>query len=419
MGSIRPLKEEDMQSFAQIAINAYPGIFESTEDALNQTADNFWELQLHDSSIEHYGYWKDGLLAGGMRLYSFQMNFHGKMIQIGGVGLVCVDLLHKKEKIAKEMIDFFLRHFEQKGINVVALYPFRPDFYKKMGFGYGTKMHQYKLAPNSFPYSVDKSNLVYLDSSHKDLLIECASRSAHRVHGMFIKSENEIKRMLSNPKMKTIGYLEGETLKGFIQFYFKKGSDSNFIYNHLVIKELVYESPDALAQICTFLHSQQDQIQQIILNTQDSFIDYLLSDPRNGTNHLIPSVYHETNTSGTGIMYRIINIERLLHDMATIPVCHIDKSCRINIQDTFMHQDQKQTVSLMCIDGTIRVKDAEAPTDFEAEIDISDFTSMMMGNITAARLYLYGKLQVSDADCLETLERLCASFKPPICTTGF
>ncbi|UZM99543.1 GNAT family N-acetyltransferase [Lysinibacillus sp. MHQ-1] len=56
------------------------------------------ENQNHDESLNYFGLWEEGNLIGGMRLHDFQMNLFSKMIPIGGVGLVAVDLLHKKEK---------------------------------------------------------------------------------------------------------------------------------------------------------------------------------------------------------------------------------------------------------------------------------------------------------------------------------
>lgn len=35
---------------------------------------------------------------------------------------------------------FYLRHYRERGTPLTALYPFRPDFYRSMGFGFGTKV---------------------------------------------------------------------------------------------------------------------------------------------------------------------------------------------------------------------------------------------------------------------------------------
>jgi len=53
--------------------------------------------------VHFYGYYNDkNELVGGMRIHDYQMYFNNrKKLRAGGIGLVAVDLLHKKEKIAK------------------------------------------------------------------------------------------------------------------------------------------------------------------------------------------------------------------------------------------------------------------------------------------------------------------------------
>jgi predicted acetyltransferase len=62
-----------------------------------------------------------------MCLHDFTMDFLGVRIPAGGVGQVAVDLLHKKEHVAKEMMAYALRHYRELGVPLVSLYPFRPD----------------------------------------------------------------------------------------------------------------------------------------------------------------------------------------------------------------------------------------------------------------------------------------------------
>jgi predicted acetyltransferase len=55
------------------------------------------------------------------------------------------------------MMLYFLRHYREQGAPLVALYPFRPDFYRQMGFGYGTKMDQHRVKPSALPRGPSKS----------------------------------------------------------------------------------------------------------------------------------------------------------------------------------------------------------------------------------------------------------------------
>ncbi|WP_230875074.1 GNAT family N-acetyltransferase [Lysinibacillus cavernae] len=118
------LKEQDFLSFVNIVVGAYPGRMDGSQPTKEQLKNLFMQNQSNDESHGYYGLWEDDKLIGGMRLHDFQMNLFSKMLPIGGVGLVAVDLLHKKEKVAKELIQHFLNSFIEKNVHFVALYPF-------------------------------------------------------------------------------------------------------------------------------------------------------------------------------------------------------------------------------------------------------------------------------------------------------
>ncbi len=138
----------------------------------------------------------------------------------GGVGLVAVDLLHKKEKVCKELITYFLKHYRKKGISIALLYPFRPDFYKKMGFGYGTKVNQYRIKPESLPKGDSKKNTRFLDEDDREALLECYNRLMDRTSGMIEKSDFALQRIFDQ-KNRIVAYEKDGKVRGYIIFTFQ------------------------------------------------------------------------------------------------------------------------------------------------------------------------------------------------------
>ncbi|WP_408636410.1 hypothetical protein [Paenibacillus baekrokdamisoli] len=73
-----------------------------------------------------------------------------------------------------------------------------------------------------------------------------------------------------------VGYRKDGKILGYLVFSFHK----HYQYkNDLVIKKLVYETSDALFELCTFLHTQFEQVERVIMDTQDEYFHFLLSDP--------------------------------------------------------------------------------------------------------------------------------------------
>ena len=416
MNEIRKLGLEELDPFVLLMANAYPGIGLSTQEAQNRLRERWMQAVRDDAPTAFYGYFRDGRMIGGMRWYKYMINVHGVRLQAAGIGSVAVDLLHKKEKVAKEMLAFFLQTSREQGTALALLYPFRVDFYKQMGFGEGTKMNQYQVSPGSLPHRGSKRDVVYLGKADKDAIIACYQRYASRTHGMIDKQEYECRSMFDTPENIIVGCKQGERVTGYLVFAFRKASDENVMLNNMLVKEFVYETREALSQLLTFLNSQADQVHRIIFNTQDEHFHYLLADPRNGTNRLLPHVYHESHTAGVGLMYRVIDVPGIFRQLASRPFGVDALKLKLTICDSFLPENDGSTV--VHFQGGMPAVVEDGEYEVEAHLDISHFSSLLMGAVPFSRLYQYGFADLSDPDYLEPVNRLFRSEEKPVCTTA-
>src|SRR5258708_34829556 len=182
-----------------IVANAYPGFGLHAGAERLRFVERMRAQQAADPSAGYFGLSRDGQLLGGMRLFDFQMTLLSAHVLAGGVGLVAVDLLHKKEHVARDLIAWFLAHYRARGAPIAILYPFRPDFYKQMGFGYGTKMSRYRFLPASLPATGDRSRVGALSAQDAEQARACYDRFASRRHGMIRKTDAAAPRMFADP----------------------------------------------------------------------------------------------------------------------------------------------------------------------------------------------------------------------------
>lgn len=415
MSEMRPIPENDLTQFAWIVANAYPAFDLHSDEQIQRFVQRMADGLKNDPLALPYGLYRDGRLLGGMRLFDFSMNMFGTMIPVGGVGLVAVDLAHKKQKVAKEMIDFFLRHYRQRGAPLAALYPFRPDFYRQMGFGYGTKMHQYRVHPSALPAGGARERVRFLTQDDKPALADCYARYVAQTHGMMAKREAEVNALFDTAENRIVGYEQDGVLRGYMVFQFKKGK--TFVQNDIEIRELISEARPALLGLMAFLQSQADQIQTVVINTQDEHFHHLLLDPRNGTGNLLPHVYHESNVSGVGIMYRVLDTPGLFtalraHDFD-------GQSCRLKIStaDSFLAENDGDVV-VAFDEGRATVQDG-GEHDVAIRLDVAAFSSLVMGVVPLSRLIDYGLAEISDPAYLPVVNRLFLSDEKPMCVTRF
>ncbi|HYE83132.1 MAG TPA: GNAT family N-acetyltransferase [Clostridia bacterium] len=417
MEAVRLLTDEEIKEYVDIVANAYPGFGFNTPEEKQKMEERLIKNQKEDSTISVFGCFRDNILLGGMKLYDFRMRLGSQKVDAGGLGMVAVHLMHKKEKAAKEIVTFFLRHYRERSFPIAMLYPFRPDFYKNMGFGFGTKMNQYSIRPKDLPRGGVKSRVSFALEEDKPLLLNCYARIAGKTNGMLDRTEADFSYTFSIPQNKIAVYKKDGRIEGYIVFMFKKASQENGLKNDIFIKEFLYEDAEALRSLLTFLNTQEDQINRVILNTFDESFHHLLLDPRNSTDNLMTAVYHESNLQGVGLMYRVTDT-RVLFD-ALKEHNFNNRSCklRLNIKDSFIEENNR-SITVHFTDGRAVMVDGG---EYEATVgmDIADFSSLIVGAVDFKTLLNYGIAGISDYKYADTVGRIFEMPGKPTCVTLF
>ena len=415
MSEIRRLSAHDFDALTHIWSTAYPGAKVFTEEERERFRERALRLHEEDPTSNFYGLFRDGCLLGVICFHDFQMNFLGARVPVGGVGQVAVDLLHKKEHVAKEMMGFDLRYYRERGAPLAVLYPFRPDFYRAMGFGYGPKMSQYRVKPAAFPKGSSKAHVRYLGPEDRQAIIDCYDRFTAQTHGMIYKTEREMRGLFRNQQNQIVGCEIDGQLRGYLVYTFEQGD--TFITNDMHIHEWIYETPAALSQLLTFLHTQADQIRRVIVDTHDEDFHHLLLDPSDGSGKLIPSVYHQSNLQGVGLMVRVIDVPGLLDRLGERDFGGQTVTLRLAVEDSFLPENSGSTL-LRFEDGCLQRLDGGSH-NAEVHLGIADLSSLLMGTVAFNSLYNYGRARVSDPAYVDILTRAFAVQQEPVCMTPF
>jgi predicted acetyltransferase len=406
-------KDQDFEDFISVYINAYPGVPTDREKVTERMK---W-MQENDPNSNIWGLWDDGRLIGGERLIDFKLNYFGQFIPAGGVGMVAVDLLEKKRGAAKDLISYFLDYCEDHEEYMAMLYPFRPDFYHQMGFGYGTRMDKYCFEPTSLPGGGFREGLAYLTADDGGALTECYNEFAAGRHGYCRRADMTPLAKGYGPQRKLVGYRHDGKLLGYLVLDFQKGGvESNFVKNYLVINEWISLTQEAFLALAGFIHTQADQFFRVEYHTQNPDFYFALKDVRNGTDEVIPHVYHESNTAGVGLMYRIVNFRRLLEVTAVRNYGGMDAELTIKLTDTFRPQNAGE-YNIEFRGGTARLADKKL-AGMRIELDVSDLSSLFMGAVDIGSLYRLGRLIAREED-LPVLQRVFHAWQKPECVSGF
>ncbi len=412
--NVRKLVDKDFDTFLAIWAGAYPGQVPDnfTEDMKRQKKEDWIKTNNENTIVNFYGCFQEDKLLGGMILYDFEMNLFSKyMVKCGGIGEMCVDLLHKKEHVAKDLMIFAHNHYYDREYCLTCLYPFAPDFYTKMGYGLGNKMNQYCFEPIALQQTT-KMNVSYLSMDDIEAISECFNRYVTTTHGTILRGEDSdaFKQMLV--RMKVIGYWENEILMGYLAFRMKRVEGGSWLQYNIHIMEFIYDSPEAFLGLLTFLATQQDQIHRILYNTHDHYFHHFLKEPRSRGNENIFHIFQESNIQGVGIMYRLIDTLKFFTLLSDHNFGNQSIKLKLTIIDTFLPENNVQLI-IHFQKGKPKVISAGEEYDVEISIDIARFSSLVMGAISLKKLYEYGLVQITDKTYLDNLDDLFRTKESP------
>ena len=416
MPQIKAVPKKDFARLVEITSNAYPGFGINSPEEKERAQKWLWKVEKEDPAVNVFGYYDKNELNALIRLFSYRMNFDGIPIPCGGGGLLAVDLLHKKEHIAKKLMIYFLDYFRKKDCYLSALYPFRPDFYHKMGFGYGTKFNQYVIKPGNLPKNSSRNNITALTAKDVPAMEKCYNRIGDKTHGMFKRCKYENMRY-RGPRYKLVGYKKGRNINGYIAFEFNVNKNESELLHDIKIFEMFYENREVLSQLLAWLRSQSDQVRNIYFGNTDDDFHFIPFDPRDNSEQLIAGINHQTNRQGIGLMYRIHDIGSFFRQLKKRNFNNQTCALKINIEDS-LYPGNAGTYYFNFKNGAI-IFPKDKKFEVEISIDIAEFSSMVMGIIGFDKLYNYNLAEISDTAYIKTVADIFKTSTKPYCVSQF
>ncbi|MEI6310144.1 MAG: GNAT family N-acetyltransferase, partial [bacterium] len=423
--------EEEIPQFVRIGLAAFPGFKMPPGEPERFFTD------LHRSKRgELYGYFQDGQMLGGYLVYHYLARFHVAQVKAAGLAWVVVDLLRKKEHIARQMISFFHRQCLAEGTFLAMLFPFRADFYRKMGYGVGSRMDEYRIPPAMIPAGQGKERVRHLQEADIPLLEDCYQRLQAQRHGLLNRTPEEFQRFFEGPGLRVVGVhsspssktrdgddcstaetAEGERLSGYLAFSFPPAAANNPLLNDLNVRELVYQDSETLQSLLAFLHSQSDQIERVIFHSQEEDFHALFADPRDTSRHFFRGDWQQIAVAGLGVMYRFLDLPAAFRALAGHDFGGVSARLRLTVRDTFL-PEADGSYDLVFRRGRARLEGGATP-EVELTLDIADFSSLLMGSIRLRSLVRYELATLSDPAWLDRLDQLFRVTEKPLCMTDF
>lgn len=402
-------------AIARMVVDAYPVMRIDTAEKFEQMVELLRSFATYPEARWAVAE-RDGVPAGAMRLYDYEMNVRGRDALTGGLGSVAVSSTHKRRGVARAMVAWYIDDYRRRGAPFAALYPFRPDFYRKLGFGYGTPMQRYRFAPAHLRDDGARGTVRLLGEDDADALIDCNERVRASTNGLIKRHLTTTLRALRDPELRFVGVEDGETLRGFMQ---TKAIAFPELRNRdeLEVRDLLCEDDAYTAALLGYLRAQRDQFARITIESQEpAFYLAAADDPRDGSDVAVaPPAAHRVAEAGLGIMYRIVDVERAF---AYLPACDTPFVLRLQIDDSFVPETAGAWTFRFGPHGA-PLRDEDARPDATLSIGIHDLSSVVLGSLRLRDVVRHRLATLEPRERLAAVDAALAAAQPPVCATRF
>jgi predicted acetyltransferase len=322
-----------------------------------------------------------------------------------------VDLAHKKRKVARDMLHHFLVSSRERGSLFAQLYPFRPDFYHRMGVGWSSRIHDYAVNPLQLPAAPQCAPARYVNEDDLDALQVCYMQNFERLHGMVGTNGWEWKRFL-HPGSIAVGVKEGDAFSGYMSFIFRNVEGENN-YKDMHVNHIVWNTPDAMHSLLHFIRLQADQVRHVHMPLIDDTFCYLLPDPRHTELRTITPTYHQCSRAGIGMMVRVLDTAAAI---LARPWGMVSATVRFEVEDDFI-EGNGSPVTVRFQNGVPHVVQNDVP-DFTLATHIQNFSPLLLNAVTLPALHDLGLVWLPQGGLAE-LTTLFRRDEKPVCVAKF
>lgn len=333
----------------------------------------------------------DKRLCGTCKLYEPAAWVRGEQIPIGGLGAVAVPPERRRRGHARSLCRGAVETYRDRGIGLVALWPFATSFYRQLGWATANEVRRYDCEPTVFARAetveTDRGTLQRLTVEDWERLsgVETSygqSRSLALSRSERWWRERTFADWDGGGRPYCYGYVVDGRLRGYLLYTVED--------DQLSVQDLVYADGTAREALFGFLGGHGAQIERIVLRrTADSDLLYRL-DP-DGI---------ETTVS-PGPMVRLTDPTGL----ETIPWPAVDIEETLAVTDP-LFEDGIYRLSVTDGTATVSERSVREANDPTATVDIGTLSQLAVGTHGVDRAAELGGLTTKDPDTRDALAEL-------------
>jgi predicted acetyltransferase len=310
---LRPPVEADYDAMGQLHAAAYPALGLSPAERARRIHDDP-RIAPHQRIVADL----DGQLVGMYSLLRLDVWLGGKPVPTGGLAGVAVAPHARGSGTGTKLVEHALATCLEEHRPVCILYPFREDFYHRLGFATVYELRRCRFSAAWLPLFEERRRVRHATVADLPRLQRCYAEFCRRTNGTISRDEAYFRQLVLGDGDRHVVIVPraagkgaaSEDIDGYLIWRYEAPYDEHQV---LEVVELVQTEPTAYRALLGHLATQRDQVREVRYDVapDDPFTALLVR------NSSIPapqlrSLHQDLGSNAAGAMMRIVDLPAAL-----------------------------------------------------------------------------------------------------------
>ncbi len=393
---VRQAGRRDIRRLAMLWAHAFPG-----ERTVEQRVRQLEEGGVFGGIEQAWYLERDGRLAGAFRAYQLTQYLHGTPLSMLGLAAVAVAADARRGGIGVTLCTAAVRVGRERGDLVSALYPFRPSFYERLGWGTVGTLHAHRFAPAALPLRVARPRVQLAADDLLPHVFACYEDVARGSHGLIHRTPAIWRHHFAGQRH-IFALPDGGNVRGYVSVSYGRAASAGRRVLH--VHELIARDPAAYDELLSWVALQRDAWPLVSYDAlPEERFDLLLEDPR--LPHFRPrrGLWAPVAAVIRGPMLRVLDVAGALAARRAWPAV-APLRFTLNVQDTLLPENQGPW--RVDFDGRRALAERGEGEDARLTAEPAAFAQIYAGELRVSEAVRLGKAQASGSHTRRTVRLL-------------
>lgn len=403
---VRTATESDLDIITQMGCESFPSGF-SYEERRKLYLEHPRRRLEEDVLVAEDG----EKIVASLSMIPYDIWLGGVKMPMLGIAGVANGLESRRCGYASRLCIESIKRGRERGYTVSILYPFRFDFYRKLGWGAVGELIEYRIHTNSIPTYGARKNVRRFQTADLEQLMSCYQSFVENNNCLAERPikiwEGKLKSVKDRALMLFVYETEGK-IEGYVLFEFAV-KEGTFI-QEVIIRELIYTDSTSYQGLWGFISSLSDQIliARYWAQVEEGF-HYILKDPRDVNTPTLAGLVSKTGSYGFSYMLRVLDIEKALR--ARTNYNNVTGTATLFINDEQVAENTG-FFQITLLDGKLELRKVDSLKKACIEMSIDVFSQLYSGALSLEKASFLGLITVNDGSVINWLDKALKQTKP-------